>query len=64
MKINAKRHCSQISGSALFIAFGVISETENVVDGHIVVKGKFDKNIGRNVAIAKLVVAVGSLRTG
>ena len=52
MKINAKMHCSQISGSALFIAFGVISETENVVDGHIVVKGKFDKNVGRNVMLA------------
>lgn len=61
MKTFAKNALLVQPGSALFIAFWVVGEAENVVDRHIVVKGKFDKNVGGDVAIAQLVIAVGSL---
>ena len=45
----------------LLISLGVLGEAQQVVHGNVVEIGELNKNIGRNIPLAQLVVAVDPL---
>lgn len=48
--------------SLSFFYFWIIADAENVIHGHVVKDGKLDQNVGWNVSLPELVIAVYLLR--
>ena len=48
--------------SLSFFYFWIIADAENVIYGHVVKDGKLDQNVGWNVSLPELVIAVYLLR--
>ena len=47
----------------LFFYFGVIADPQNVIDGGVIERRKFNQNFGWDVPLTELVIAVDLLRT-
>lgn len=57
-----KKSPGQPTGRDLFIRLGVIGQTEKIIHRNTVQFGKLDQNIGGDIPLTQLVVAVYLLR--